>query len=67
MRERDDAVRCYFVPHFFSMVSQIFPTTSGSPRRAMQIAGARHIKSSCDAATWHQRDHHRLDGYQSSS
>jgi hypothetical protein len=25
------------------------------------------IKSSCDAATWHQRDDHRNGGYQSSS
>jgi hypothetical protein len=25
------------------------------------------IKSSCDAATCHQRDDHRIDGYQSSS
>jgi len=25
------------------------------------------IKSRCDAATWHQRDDHRIGGYQSSS
>jgi len=43
MRERDDAVRCYFVPHFLSMVSQIFPASP--PRRAMQIAGARQTSS----------------------
>jgi hypothetical protein len=45
------------------------PDFSGDPAEAGDADRRRKadIKSSCDAVTWHQRDDHRLDGYQSSS
>jgi hypothetical protein len=53
------ALLLYGIPDFSDDIRSL--------RRAMQIASKADIKSSCNAATWHQRDDHRLDGYQSSS
>jgi hypothetical protein len=65
MRQRGGGALRYFAGRLFAMVSRIFPASP--PRRVMQLPRKADIKSSCDVATRHERDDHRIDGYQSSS
>jgi hypothetical protein len=69
---RDAGTRWPGAPQFFSaLLLYGIPDFSDDIRFAeagdVDRRRKADIKSSCDAATWHQCGDHRLEGYQSSS